>query len=105
MGRWNGLPAKSLNCRRHRVPPGCIPQRGLFANLCWCRACDEQEARRLKLKTSGPSGPIPWLPPGLTVLRINYCGHCGFRRCPCATNHLFTCSASDAPGQEGSHYR
>ena len=37
--------------------------------------------------------------------RMIVCPTCGNKRCPHATDHMFACTASNAPGQVGSRYR
>ena len=36
--------------------------------------------------------------------RMILCGECGNKRCPHATDHRFTCTGSNEPGQTGSRY-
>lgn len=99
--RGKRLPPRRLSAARRAAPTG-VPRRGLYAGMCWCRSCDVQEARRLAGKASGP---VPWLPASITLLRINYCGRCGHKRCPCATNCQLACTQSNRRGQPGSHYQ
>ena len=84
------LPPRRKNAQRDNTPHGNRP--------CWCRACDVAEARGMKWNGVG-------IHPGITVLRMNYCGHCGNLRCPCASNHNHACTKSNLPGQPGSDYK
>jgi len=40
----------------------------------------------------------------LTLTRMVLCETCGNKRCPHATDHRFTCTGSNEPGQPGSRY-
>ena len=42
--------------------------------------------------------------PGLGRMRFIVCSKCGNKRCPHATNHIYECTNSNAPGQRGSSW-
>lgn len=53
-----------------------------------CHRCEEHAAKH----------PF-WL------ARMIWCGTCGNKRCPKATDHRLVCTGSNEPGQPGSVYR
>ena len=40
----------------------------------------------------------------ISMVRMVLCSTCGCKRCPHATDHRFSCTASNEPGQAGSRY-
>lgn len=58
---------------------------------CWCYNC-------LKDVRDPESG---W---PVTMSRMILCPVCGNKRCPMATDHSYTCTGSNNPGQPGSRY-
>ena len=68
--------------------------------LCGCRRCVEARQRELPKET-----PIHQITLGPSFPGWRFaCEICGKKRCPHHTNHLFTCTGSNATGQVGSDY-
>ena len=60
---------------------------------CMCRRC--QEARYQPTNTAGRV---------FTPIGMVLCPICGNKRCPHASNHEYSCTDSNDPGQQGSDY-
>jgi hypothetical protein len=56
---------------------------------CWCYKCNENKM------VNGIS---------FALTRMIVCSKCGNKRCPRATDHRYSCTNSNEPGQPGSRY-
>jgi len=68
------------------------------------RTCDDGETT--VIPKVNPSCSCYECNPDPTFRSITFivCEKCGNKRCPRATNHIYHCTGSNEPGQEGSNY-
>lgn len=86
---------------RARKEPDAMTEQKYDAMTCPCRRCDD--ARRNAAITAREAAKESFADLWLTSKFI-VCPTCGNKRCPHASNHIFPCTGSNAPGQKGSDY-